>query len=122
MKTTLQSCSAWAAQDESDAGHAERRSSIRWRGDAPRPVLATWGGETHSCKIKDISAGGVALAADEPAAVGVMVVVEINDAVRLPGVVLRCGRGAMAVKFELPKPIALQIERAIQLGLSPAEW
>lgn len=121
MRTALKTCSTWAAQDEA-AFQADRRASIRWRGDAPYPVQVQWAGKPHNCNIRDISAGGAALAAAQPAEVGAKVVVEINDAVRLPGFVLRTLRGGMAVKFDLPAHLAQQIERAIQLGLSPAEW
>ena len=121
MNTATQGGSARVARDE-QALQAERRSSIRWRGDAPRPVHIACNGQSVDGKIKDISAGGAALLADQPVAAGTKIVVEINDAVRLPGTVLRAGGGAMAVKFDLPAHLALQIDRAIQLGLSPAEW
>ena len=104
------------------AGVIEQRAHIRWYGDAPQPVVLLQGRNRRRCSIKDISAGGVALTRDFDVWPGERVAVEINDAVRLPGTVVRLGVGRLAIRFHLSKDLEAKIDQAIQLGLSPAEW
>lgn len=101
----------------------ERRAHMRW--SPPRRDLTIGlrvGGALQRCRLKDISAGGAALIADSPVEVDTEVVVELNHALCLPGLVYRARSDAIVVKFSLPTAVVRQIDQGIQLGLAPAEW
>lgn len=110
-------------RDASDTvTEVERRGTLRWRSKGQDPLRVRLGEHTHVCQLRDISAGGAALMLDAQPATGLMAVVEINDTVRLPGCVLRAGNGGVAIQFQLPMPLARQIEQAVRFGFGPAEW
>jgi len=100
----------------------EQRAHIRWSGDAPHRVLVDHGQRAFACGLKDISAGGAALTGRLDVAVGHLLVLEINDYLRLPAVVVRVQPDRIAVRFTLPKSLSAVIEQAIELGIGPDRW
>ena len=100
----------------------EQRAHIRWSGDAPYRVLLRHGERILPCGLKDISAGGAALTCAVDLAVGHVAIVEINQYLRLPAVVVRVQPDRVAVQFTLAPALANVIEQAIEMGISPDQW
>jgi hypothetical protein len=107
---------------DSSTACEERRSHARWQGEDPKPLPVRIAGATQLGRIRDVSAGGIALAGDFDSGIGFPALVEVNDALHLPGVVVRICSGVMAIRFILTKPMCQQIDEAIRLGLAPSDW
>lgn len=118
---TLASATAASPMNFPSAGMAEQRAHIRWRGGNP-PVVVHVAGARTTATVRDISAGGAALAMSPGAMVGMSARVEINSTVHLTGRVIRVFRGGCAVRWSIPENVAAYIDQAIQFGLGPAEW
>ena len=118
---TFASSTAAAPATYPASGLAEQRAHIRWRGDNPAVVVHLAGARTTGA-VRDISAGGAALAMSPGAMVGMSAKVEINGTVHLTGTVVRVFRGGCAVRWSIPENVASYIDQAIQFGLGPAEW
>jgi hypothetical protein len=73
-------------------------------------------------RLHDISAGGIAVQGDLDARIGAPVLIELNDALQLPGTVVRIEGRTVAIRFALPGPLRQQVDEAVKLGLCPAEW
>ena len=100
----------------------ERRTHQRWQGEDPQPLPMLIGETRQAGRLRDISAGGIAVEGELNASIGAPALVELNDALRLPGVVVRVKDRKVAIRFDLPGPLAQQIDQAVRLGLCPAEW
>jgi len=125
MMTVLADCPAASAGTTKlhERGRAvEHRMHPRWIADQPYPVLVRLGDHVHACDLRDISAGGASLARNFHAEIGFVVVVEVNDVVRLPGVVVRLDFDAIAVTFVLSELLAEVIDKVIRHGLGPTDW
>jgi hypothetical protein len=118
---TLASATAVYPAFDPAAGMAEQRAHIRWRGGNPAVVVHLAGARTTGA-VRDISAGGAALAMSPGAMVGMSAKVEINGTVHLAGTVVRVFRGGCAVRWSIPANVAAYIDQAIQFGLGPDEW
>jgi hypothetical protein len=118
---TLASATAAAFATSPASSLAELRAHIRWRGGNP-PVVVHLAGARTTGTVRDISAGGAALAMSPGAMVGMSAKVEINGTVHLAGTVVRVFRGGCAVRWSIPENVASYIDQAIQFGLGPAEW
>ena len=80
------------------AGIGERRQFRRLRVNlAGRYMLAD--GCEYACRIRDVSAGGLALIAPAPGSLGERVIAYINDIGRLEGVVVRTFSTGFAMIF-----------------------
>jgi hypothetical protein len=101
---------------------SERRAHRRWQGEDRQPLPMRIGETRQAGRLCDISAGGIAVEGELNASIGAPALVELNDALRLPGVVVRVEGRRVAIRFALPPPLAQQIDQAVQLGLCPAEW
>jgi hypothetical protein len=100
----------------------ERRAHQRWQGEDPQPLPLRIGETQRSGHIRNISAGGIAVEGDFAAQIGTQALVELNDALHLPGVVVRNEARGVAIRFVLSGPLSQQIDQAVRLGLCPAEW
>jgi hypothetical protein len=101
---------------------SERRVHPRWQGEDPQPLPMRIGETRRAGRLRDISAGGIAVEGELSASIGAAALVELNDALHLPGIVVRVEGRMVAIRFALPAPLAQQIDQAVQLGLCPAEW
>jgi hypothetical protein len=100
----------------------ERRAHRRWQGEDLQPLPLRIGDARHAGRIHNISAGGIVVQGEVEASIGAPALVELNDALRLPGVVVRVEAQAVAIRFLLSPRLSQQIDQAVQLGLGPAEW
>src|ERR1044071_6511941 len=80
------------------ASVAERRAHVRWNTPDVNARLHL-GDATHSCRMKDISAGGAGVVPVFSAEAGAPAVLELSPRFSLPGYIVRVGRDAIAVKF-----------------------
>lgn len=100
----------------------ERRAHPRWQGEDRQPLPLRIGEARQAGRLRDISAGGAAVQGDLAASIGASALIELSDALRLPGVVVRVEPRTVAIRFDLPGALSLQIDQAVKLGLCPAEW
>jgi len=100
---------------------AERRAHVRWRTPNVNATLHQ-GERVLPCRLKDISAGGAGLYPDFAVAVGQQVELVLSPRCSLPGQVIRAGRDAIGIKFDIPVALERRIDELIGLGLGPTDW
>jgi len=100
---------------------AERRAHVRWNTPGVNARLHL-GDATYPCRMLDISAGGAGMRPDFVTEVGAPAVLELSPRCSLPGFIVRVGRDAIGIKFQIEPQLERRIEELIGLGLGPNDW
>lgn len=83
--------------------HDERRRYQRVAFEAKGRFLAPDGSE-HSCSIRDMSLGGIAISSDAPMEIGAQIIVYLDEFGRFEGPVVRCFDGGFAIETAIAGP------------------
>jgi hypothetical protein len=110
-----------AATTDAAPDAAERRAHVRWRTPNVNATLRQ-GDRVLPCRLKDISAGGAGLYPDFTVELGQQVELELSPRCTLPGRIIRNGRDAIGIKFDIPVALERRIDELIGLGLGPTDW
>ena len=110
-----------AAAAEAYKAVTERRAHVRFNTPDHNARLLL-GDQILACRMKDISAGGAGLYPDFPASVGQPAALAVSPRLTLPGHVVRVGRDAIAIRFEIDAALEQRIEHLIQQGFGPSDW
>jgi hypothetical protein len=100
---------------------AERRAHVRWSTPNVNATLRQ-GDRVLPCRLKDISAGGAGLYPDFIVELGQEVELVLSPRCTLPGQIIRTGRDAIGISFEIPEALERRIDELIGLGLGPSDW
>ena len=110
-----------AAAASAYASVAERRAHVRFSTPDSNARLLI-GELIVDCRMKDISAGGAGLYPDFTATVGQPAALAVSPRLTLPGHIVRVGRDAIAIRFEIKASLERRIDELIQQGFGPADW
>ncbi len=83
--------------------HDERRRYQRVAFEAKGRFMAPDGSE-HTCSIRDMSLGGIAISSDAPIEIGAQIIVYFDEFGRFEGPVVRCFDGGFAIETAIAGP------------------